>query len=72
MIAEITSDSSWEQKRYRHCLKIVELITFQKGEDAADLFIDKFLHTNLIKNIRVRFKGFFIFIVFNVTIQKDK
>jgi hypothetical protein len=28
LISEIAIESSWEQKRYRHCLKIVELLTF--------------------------------------------
>jgi hypothetical protein len=51
-IADILNESTWEQERYIHSLRIVEHISMHSDE-AANKFIDKFVHNNLMKNIRV-------------------
>ena len=51
-IAEILDESTWEQDRYINCLRIVENISLH-SDIAANLFIDKTVHNNIMKNIRV-------------------
>ena len=53
LIADIIVESNWEKDRYLHCLKIIELLCLNVPE-AANLFIEKNVHTYLLKNIRVR------------------
>ena len=51
-IAKILNESTWEQDRYINLLRTVEYISMQIPE-AANEFMDKFVHINLLKNIRV-------------------
>lgn len=52
LIADIIMKSNWEKERYLHCLKIIELLCLNVPE-AANLFIEKNVHTFLLKNIKV-------------------
>ena len=52
LIADIIDASNWEKERYLHCLKIVELLCLNVPQ-AANQFIEKSVHTILIKSIRV-------------------
>ncbi len=51
LVADILGDSTWERKRYLHCLKVVELLCLHSPL-AANQFFDKSVHTYLMKNVR--------------------
>ena len=50
IIADIVNESNWEKKRYINCLRIVEIISLN-NIDAANKFIDKNVHGNIVKNV---------------------